>query len=225
MHVIVLGKCVLSTLVPIACISIECPHLGQYDMNSKGAYWYHQCVLLPILDNVLVGQYILLPPSDDILVGQYILLQRSNGILLGQNVLLQISCYVLVDQYIFLPSSGDILIRQCVMLLLCRDGIFVDLWWRSTDIYIYIYIMLPICDVFVLVTEEREKNGTKVCIHKAKKLLEASTAASQHFYFTSTMITSPIFQHQLATPLTDVKIYRSVHYTFAAVVLQFCGVW
>ena len=73
-------------------------HLEQYDMNfnmwiilNLVAYWCNQCILLPILDDILVDQYILLLFSDDILIGQYILLLLSNDIL--------------VDQYVLLPSA------------------------------------------------------------------------------------------------------------------------
>ena len=59
---------------------------------------YNQCILLPILDDILVDQYVLLRLSDDILIGQYILLRLSKDIIL------------LVDQYnIFLRLTDGIL--------------------------------------------------------------------------------------------------------------------
>ena len=62
------------------------------------AYWCNQCLLLPILDDILVDQYILSLFSDDILIGQYILLRLSIDILVEQYVLLRLSEYILFGQ-------------------------------------------------------------------------------------------------------------------------------
>ena len=70
------------------------------------AYWYNQCILLPILDGILVDQYILLLSSDDILVGQYILLRLSKDIFVDQYILLRLTDDILFDQqYILLPTG------------------------------------------------------------------------------------------------------------------------
>ena len=51
------------------------------------AYWCNQCILLPILDDILIDQYILLLRlSDDILIGQYILLRLSKDKVVDQYI-------------------------------------------------------------------------------------------------------------------------------------------
>ena len=62
------------------------------------AYWYNQCILLPILDDILVHQYILLLFGDDIMIGQYILLFLSKDILINQYISLRLSDYILFGQ-------------------------------------------------------------------------------------------------------------------------------
>ena len=70
-------------------------------------YWCNQCILLPILDNILVAQYILMLFSDDTLIGQYILflLRLSRDILVDQYILLLLTDYILFGEYILLPTG------------------------------------------------------------------------------------------------------------------------